>query len=175
MFWKKKIQIWLGLILVICVYIVSIFEVGKVRAHSGGAPGFDCIDCHAGAEDKNIEINLYGVPQNYTPGKEYLITLEIKSDSESIGETQGGFAVSASGGKLIVVDKVNTQLLEGYLTHTNEGSRYRSWKFKWKAPSKGTDDVTIDVMCVAANGDFSSDMDAVGTQSIKIAPTKTKK
>ncbi len=172
---KMKPQILVEIALIVCIYIVSIFEVGKVQAHSGGAPGFDCVDCHTGAEDKSIEINLLGAPKNYTPGKEYLITIEIKSDNESIGENQGGFAVLASGGKIIVVDKINTQLLEEYLTHTKEGSKYRVWKFKWKAPLKATGDVTLSVMGVAANGDFSPDMDVVGTQTIKIAPIKTKK
>jgi len=172
---QKKIKVFVWAILIICIYIISFFEVGRVRAHSGGAPGFDCMDCHSGAEDKNIEINLIGVPKNYIPGKEYLINLEIKSDNESIGENQGGFAVNVSDGRLLVVDKMNTQILEGYLTHTKEGSRYRSWKFRWKAPSRVVDEVILSVMGVASNGDFSSNMDAVGTERIKILPVKSKK
>jgi hypothetical protein len=104
---------------------------------------------------------LDGFPVSYTPGKTYNLTLSLSSRVKSFGEVAGGFAVKTSGGSLIDVDKLNTQISDGFLTHTKEGSVLRKWNFDWKAPSV-KEEVTMKIMGIAANGDFSPAGDKVG-------------
>lgn len=156
------------------LFVVSLVQDGRnIYAHSSGAPSFECDECHSGAEDKKIEILLKGVPESYIGNKTYSLSLEINSDVVSEGEYAGGFALSVSGGKLIVEDRKNTQISENYLTHTIEGSKLREWKFKWVAPAqKGAGEIEFTIMAVAANGDYSPNGDVVGVETFKIKPKK---
>lgn len=142
----------------------------KVYGHRNSAPNIDCTSCHESEMVKDM-VKVQGLPKNYVPGKTYNLTIVITTDFESISESKGGFAVEVSAGKLIVKDKKHTQLIDGVLTHTQEGSELRKWSFSWKAPAeKG--DATITVMAVAANGDYSSFGDRVGVDSYTIKSSK---
>jgi len=175
---KKRLAMKNGiLVLTVAVIILSVANLvlnkDDIYAHSNGVPSFECDECHSGAEDKNIEILLKGVPESYISNKTYSLSLEINSDVISEGEYAGGFALSVSGGKLIVEDRKNTQISENYLTHTIDGSKLREWKFKWVAPAqKGVGEVEFTIMAVAANGDYSPNGDVVGVETFKVKPKK---
>lgn len=137
--------------------------------HNNSAPNFECILCHEG--EGSSEVIIEGLPKKYIPDKIYKMTLIVKGDVESLGDNAGGFAIEASAGELIPVDKKNTQLSDGILTHTKEGSALRKWVFGWKAPHEKKE-VTLSVMAVAANGDFSATGDLVGADGYTIMPGK---
>lgn len=143
-----------------------------VFSHNNSAPNFDCIGCHEGEMVTDL-VEIRGLPKSYVPGKKYELTVAINSKEKSLGDVAGGFAVEAKGGELIVKDKKHTQLSEGILTHTQEGSALRKWTFIWKAPAEkiGAD---MSVMAVAANGDYSSAGDKVGAAGYSILPPKKK-
>ncbi len=165
----------LNLFAILCVvglFILS-FSNQEVRSHSNGAPSLECDECHSGGEDKEVKILLSGLPTDYAPNKSYEIKIRIESDLVSEGEYQGGFALTVSDGKIVVIDRRNTQISEGYLTHTMDGSRLREWKFKWIAPSSG--EVEFSIMGVAANGDYSPSGDAIGVETVKVKPIRKKK
>jgi hypothetical protein len=143
-------------------------SVSDVYAFNNSAPNFRCNECHEGKVSiKMAEIE--GLPLTYVPGETYQVTLVLKSRVESFGEVAGGFAVNASAGELIDTDKENTQISDGFLTHTKEGSILRKWTFKWKAPPTKTE-VTMKVMGVTANGDFSPAGDMVGLAKFRSVP-----
>ncbi len=165
---KVKISIKILFATQLILFLISFYTGRNASAHTNGAPSLECDNCHFGAEDKIVEVIVEGLPKEFQPNKTYTVKISIKSDNESYGDNQGGFAVTASAGQLIVIDKVNTQLSNGFITHTNEGSKTREWKFAWKAPSKKIEQVDISIMAVAANGDYSPNMDAVGVETLKI-------
>lgn len=159
------------LILLIFVFLfVSFFAVGISYGHKNSAPNLECLSCHEGEMVQDM-VKIEGVPKNYVPGKTYSLKVVVVSDLESISESKGGFAVEASAGKLKVKDKKNTQLSNGIITHTQEGSELRKWSFEWTAP-KEKSDVNITVMAVAANGDYSPAGDKVGAAVCSIKPAK---
>jgi len=160
----KKIVLFL-----VIAFGITAFVVSTGNSSNNSAPNFECILCHEGAGSS--EINVEGLPKKYTPGKTYKMILMVKGDVESLGDVAGGFAIEASAGELINIDKKNTQLSEGILTHTKEGSGLREWTFGWKAPSEKAE-VTLSVMAVAANGDFSVIGDLVGADGYTIMPGK---
>lgn len=138
--------------------------------HNNSAPNFECINCHAGDMVPGL-VEIRGIPKHFVPGKTYTFTIFVNSDLKSIGEVAGGFSLEASAGELKVSDRKHTQISDGLLTHTQEGSALRKWTFKWKAPSQKAD-ASINVMAVAANGDYSSENDQVGANSYTIKPAR---
>lgn len=156
------------LFLVITSGIISLI-VSTGNSHNNSAPNLECTSCHQG--EGSAEIKLDGVPENYIPGKTYRITLSVISDNQSLGDVAGGFAVEASAGELMVTDRKNTQLSEGFLTHTQEGSAFRKWTFGWKAPVQKTG-ANLTIMAVAANGDYSPAGDVTGAGGFPIMPGK---
>lgn len=160
----KKIIMFLVLIGISGLYVSTGY------GHRNSAPNLECISCHEGEMVQDM-VKIQGLPKSYVPGKQYNLTVIITSDLESMSECKGGFAVEASAGKLMVKDKKHTQLSNGILTHTQEGSGLRKWTFGWKAPSEKTD-TSITVMAVAANGDYSPSGDKVGADSYTVKSTK---
>jgi hypothetical protein len=114
-------------------------------------------------------VKVDGLPKKYVPGKTYKLTITVNSTMKSEGDVAGGFAAEASAGTLVVVDKKNTQLSDGLLTHTQEGSALRKWTIGWKAPSR-KEEVTLSIMAMAANGDFSPNGDIVGAEIVTLKP-----
>jgi hypothetical protein len=148
---------------------LSFLWITTGTTHNNSAPNFECIQCHEG--EGSSEVTIEGLPKKYVPDKTYKMTLVVKSDVESLGDNAGGFAIEASAGELIPVDKENTQLSDGILTHTKEGSALRKWVFGWKAPHEKKE-ITLSVMAVAVNGDFSVIGDLVGADGYTIMPGK---
>jgi hypothetical protein len=138
--------------------------------HNNSAPNFECGTCHQGDSAPNI-VAIEGLPKGFVPGKTYRLTLKVTSDLQSMGDVSGGFAMETTAGELIVMDKKNTQKSGGMLTHTQEGSALRTWNIGWKAPAK-REAVTISIMALAANGDFSPAGDLVGATAYTLKPGK---
>jgi hypothetical protein len=158
-------------VLLILPIIFAGLLVSKGFAHRNSAPSFECFVCHTATEPQKTTIKATGIPKVYEPGKTYNITLSVESTLKSYGEVQGGFAAEATAGELIATDAKNTQLSNGIMTHTQEGSHYRKWSFSWKAPATKMD-AEIKVMVVAANGDFGAAGDAVTAELFIIKPKK---
>lgn len=152
-------------------FVVVGFFISNSYSFNNSAPNFECFVCHRPVEPHETTINITGVPRVYEPGKTYVITLTVKSTLKSRNEVQGGFAAAASAGELIATDAKNTQLSNGIMTHTQEGSHRRKWSFSWKAPATKTD-IELRVMAVAADGDFSATNDAVTAELFTIKPAK---
>jgi len=154
--------------------VFSLLMIGIISSpsysHNNSAPNMECINCHQGEMVPDM-VTIEGIPKAFVPGKVYTFAAKVTSSMKSEGDVAGGFAVEVSGGELIVSDKKHTQISDGLLTHTQEGSAFRKWTFKWKAPAK-REDVNVNIMAVAANGDFSAIADHVGANSYTIKPAK---
>lgn len=151
------------------LFLLSGLFISYSYGHRNSSPNMECISCHEGEMVPEI-VKIDGIPQSYVPGKTYTMTVIVKSGLESMSESKGGFSLEVSAGKLLVKDKKNTQLINGFLTHTQEGNELRRWVFQWRAPSEKTD-VVLTVMAVAANGDYSPAGDIVGAMSYSIKPS----
>lgn len=153
----------------ICALAVCVgLFVADGYGHNNSAPILECVGCHQGDMAPDL-VKVEGLPKKFVPGKTYKLTITVNSAMKSEGDVAGGFAVEASGGTLVVVDKKNTQLSDGLLTHTQEGSALRKWTVRWKAPKK-KEEVTLSIMAMAANGDFSPNGDVVGAEIVTLKP-----
>jgi hypothetical protein len=120
---------------------------------TNSAPAAECQSCHTETPEQ-VEVRVEGLGATWEPRKTYDVAVTVQSPLASQGEVQGGLSVNVSAGELVVTDDVATQRSEAFLTHTQEGSKRRTWTFRWQAPPDGIA-VELRVSGMAANGDFT--------------------
>ena len=152
------------------------------RAYSSGPPaGFthapgelDCSDCHTAPAQSTGALTL-GVPEKYTPGRTYDITVTHSSGDPT--RVRWGFQMTAldaadqKAGAFEPADDL-TRVIEGegpfpareYVEHTAKGTfagqqNGAAWAFRWTAPAEDVGPVTFYLAGNQANGDFNSSGD----------------
>jgi len=133
----------------------------------GNAANEGC-QCHA--YSSSTEIFLEGIPQRFESNTTLNVTLRINSDVElNEDEHAGGFRLEYIGdGSIGILDEEKTKFLDGYLTHTENGSMYRSWQFEWKTPENNSTSVQFKIFANAVNGNNQSSGDGWSSLSITI-------
>jgi aldose sugar dehydrogenase len=154
------------------------------RAFSAGPPaGFthapgelDCADCHTTPAESTGNLTL-GVPQTYTPGQTYDIT--VTHSTTDLTRVRWGFELTAldgadeKAGAFVPADEL-TRVINGegpfpareYVEHTSNGTfpgqqNGASWTFRWNAPAEDVGPVTFYVAGNQANGDGNSSGDNI--------------
>lgn len=163
----KGVLLPLGATAMALFLLLSVYGSQTGANSTTGAPMTMCMDCHG--IPKGAQIQIEKLPGSYQPGATYEISLKVVSAVKSESDIQGGFAVIASGGELIVSDARTTQKSDEFITHTAEGALLRFWKFKWKAPQEKKN-VTLTVSVIAANGDFTPSNDGFARREFVIQP-----
>ena len=172
------------------VAVVYAFSSGPPPGKTGGFGESTCMDCHQFGPDPSGSFTIAGVPDPYTPGQDYPITVTLGQP----GQQRWGFELAArfqadgsQAGIITVTDPANTQIktiVDGcdptmdptcvqYVEHTTAGTYEGtmdgpvSWTFTWTAPSDpslGT--VEFDAAGNAANGDHTPLGDYIYTTSV---------
>lgn len=164
------------------------FQEGPLPAHTGGFGEPSCHFCHYDnpVNDHGGTLDLTGVPDLYTPGEAYPLTvrlarpgarragfqLSVRFAGGPVRGQQAGRLEPAAGGLQIVkADETGVD----YLTHDESGSRADSsgaaaWRFRWVAPSAPAGPVLFHVAANAGNGDQSPLGDYVYTVERRSAP-----
>jgi uncharacterized repeat protein (TIGR01451 family) len=154
------------------------------RAYSAGPPaGFthapgelDCSDCHTTPAQSSGTLSL-GVPDRYTPGQTYDIT--VTHGSADATRVRWGFQMTAldaadqKAGAFAPADSL-TRVISGegpfpareYAEHTSQGTfpgqqNGANWTFKWTAPSEDVGPVTFYLAGNQADGDGNSSGDNI--------------
>jgi hypothetical protein len=164
---------------------------GALPARTGGFGEMTCQQCHweNRLNDLSGQLRLDGMPDAYTPGQQYLITVTLARP----GVTRAGFQLSAredginmnagaDAGVLRTMDALTETVQESaakrvtYLQHTAAGTQMRTpgtakWMFEWTAP-EGPVPVVFHVAANASNGDDSplGDFIYTATAATKPAP-----
>src|SRR5215212_7250831 len=141
------------------------------------APGeLDCSDCHTTPAQSSGTLAL-GVPDNYTPGQTYDITVTHASGDAT--RVRWGFQMTAldsadqKAGAFAPADDL-TRVLNGegpfpareYVEHTSKGTfpgqqNGAGWTFRWTAPTEDVGPVTFYLAGNQANGDGNSSGDNI--------------
>ncbi|HEX8150800.1 MAG TPA: CHRD domain-containing protein [Pyrinomonadaceae bacterium] len=160
------------------------FANPRARAYSAGPPaGFshapgelDCSDCHTTPAQSSGTLTL-GVPDKYTPGQTYDIT--VTHASADATRARWGFQMTAldsadrKAGAFAPSDDL-TRVVSGegpfpareYVEHTSAGTfsgqqNGADWTFKWTAPAEDVGPVTFYLAGNQANGDGNSSGDNI--------------
>jgi hypothetical protein len=154
-------------------------------ARTGGFGEATCQECHweNPLNDPAGQLKLDGIPEGYTAGARYLITLTLtrpdvgRAGFQLAARAGGpGPGAGASAGTVEGIDAaVQRVTAQGvvYLQHAEDGSEIRtpgsaSWKFAWTAPDRGP--VVFHVAANAANGDDSPLGDHIYTATVNSRP-----
>ncbi len=141
------------------------------------APGeLDCSDCHTTPAQSSGTLTL-GVPDKYTPGQTYDITVTHASGDAT--RVRWGFQMTAldsadeKAGAFAPADDL-TRVINGegpfpareYIEHTSKGTfpgqlNGATWTFKWTAPNEDVGPVTFYLAGNQANGDGNSSGDNI--------------
>jgi hypothetical protein len=154
---------------------------GSALAYSGGPPdGYtnapgenNCTACHATfpLNSGNGTLALEGLPDSYTPGETYDLTLTLSDPDAS----RWGFELTVlddalvSAGSLVATDagtQVSSSGDRSYLKQRSSGTApgttgSKSWPFQWTAPAEGAGDVVLYVAGNAANNNGGSSGDRI--------------
>ena len=155
---------------------------GPVPARTGGFGEMSCHECHWNNEvnDPSGRLTLTGVPDTYTPGERYPITVAL-AHPELV---RGGFQMAArfedgTNAGTFVNTSPATETVPGednrvvYAQQTKTGSAppvkgAARWEVEWTAPAPGrAGAILFHVAANAANGDASPLSDFVYTATAR--------
>jgi hypothetical protein len=141
-----------------------------------------CHECHweNPANEPPGTLVLTGVPESYTPGAAYLITVSVshpetkRAGFELSARADGPANAGSAAGALRAMDALTRVAEEkgvNYVSQTDEGAKVLTgstgrWTVEWKAPASGGP-VVFHVAANAANGDASPLGDHVYTAVVK--------
>ncbi|MBI4344920.1 MAG: hypothetical protein HY555_05005 [Euryarchaeota archaeon] len=145
---ERKTGSFVGLVIIALIALAVLYPYpGEALSAGGtgitGASKRGCTDmgtgCHRTNADPAVTYSVSGVPEKYKPGESYPIAITLGGQANTGVDRQGGFALSASGGKLSAPEgSQDVQVTEsGEATHTAKGNNQRQWNLKWTAPEKG--------------------------------------
>lgn len=155
----------------LCLFFLLIGSSNSLTQAShlgvGNAANEGC-QCHT--YSSATEILLEGIPQRFESNTTMNVTLRIESDVELNEDNHaGGFRLEyIGGGSIGILDETMTQFLDGYLTHTENGSAYRSWQFEWKTPEDNSTSVQFKIYANAVNGNNQSTGDGWSSLSVTV-------
>ncbi len=143
-------------------------------ARTGGFGEMTCQQCHweNPLNDPAGRIAITGVPDTYTPGEEYLITVtlerpDLRRAGFQIAAREGGINMAAGhdAGTLRPTDELARTAIGGlgnttYVQHTEAGTKVAkpgsaAWTIAWTAPDAAGVPVVFHVAANAANDDAS--------------------
>jgi hypothetical protein len=156
-----------------------------VPARTGGFGEMTCHQCHSEQplNEPSGRLTLMGVPESYTPGERYLITVTVAhpqlvragfqvsaryESGPSMGRNAGLFA--SQDARIEAVPDDGARIT--YIQHTSEGSLVPSggigqWSFQWTAPTADPAGVVFHAAANAANGDGLPRGDFIYTASAR--------
>jgi len=118
--------------------------------------------CH-GSADSTTSVSLSGLPDNFTGGSSYELTITVTNDDIAPleGGNQAGFRIFASAGTFSAGTGFEDLMYEsdGGWTHNDAGNDMRTWNITWTAPGSEDQIVEFTVNGNAVNGNAVGDND----------------
>lgn len=159
---------------------------GAPAGFSGGFGEQSCHGCHFTGEVNAApgRVLLDGVPDRYTPGSVYVLTITLTRPGMALGGFQltarfaddghqaGTIAPAADDSARVRVEEEGAVQ---YANQTREGAaasdgRAARWKVAWTAPARAEGRIVFHVAANAADGDGTSEGDHIYTCSAESSP-----
>jgi hypothetical protein len=186
---NHKLALKAALLMVLATVFVFANSAGPPAGYTSAFGEPNCTQCHDSydVDSGDGEFFIDGVPEAYTPGETYTITVSLGQ----IGQRRWGFQLVARNesdgsraGTITVTDSLRTQILtqggRQYIEHTMPGTYEGrvdgpvTWQFDWTAPDPGDDNVVFAAAGNAANGDGELTGDYIYTYSVTTVPAGVK-
>jgi hypothetical protein len=155
------------------------YSQGPPPSHTGGFGDPTCQACHVGGalNDPAGSLTISGLPQAYTPGRDYELVIRLIRPTLSRGGFQlaarfaDGEMAGSQAGALLAVGRrqhvVTGPMDVHYAQHTSDGTFATdgtlAWHVTWRAPTHGHWSVVLNAAAIASNDDDSELGDATYT------------
>jgi hypothetical protein len=161
----RWVFVWFTLI--VLLVSPSILSTNASHFGVGNAANKGC-QCHAFSADTLIL--LEDLPQRFESNMTLNLTLSLESSIPMTeGQHNGGFRLEYIGeGSVEPLDLTLTQELDGYLTHTENGSFLREWTFEWTTPMDNSTVVEFRIYGNAVNGNNEPTGDGWSELTVKV-------
>ena len=150
---------------VLSLLLVALMLVPQFSAMPGGigsSANAGCT-CHTGGNDGSTTILVEGLPETFNASEAYVFTITLVNDEMELygggdpangwNGVQGGFRIVVDGGgSITTIDPAYSQIMDGGLTHTEDGNKFRTWDFEFTAPASDAETVEITILGNAVNG-----------------------
>lgn len=168
-------------LLTACFGTAAAFENGPIPGHTGALGQPDCTACHFDndANSRDGSVTLGGLPETYSAGQQYAISVTLEDD----GLASGGFQLtvgSPEGGPVGQLDSTQTDVIKisdggsghSYIQHGKPRDMLADandieWTVVWTAPDENGA-IIVAVAAVAANDDDSPLGDKVYTTVVHL-------
>jgi hypothetical protein len=166
----------------------ALFKQGPPVARTGGFGEPTCMECHLG-EQLNAPggvLEVSGVPPQYEPGRDYLLTVRLQRNELAIGgfelaarfeagPLQGRQAgrLRAADQRVFVADSAGVQYAHHTLYGVTATGAELRWRVHWRAPTAAAP-VIFHIAGNAANDDASNLGDFIYTASARSTPRSQK-
>ncbi|MCK4456108.1 MAG: Ig-like domain-containing protein [Thermoplasmata archaeon] len=136
-------------------YVVDANETGIFDQYGDGCT------CHSALPTTPpAQVDITGLPVQYTPDMVYVITVTVSEGpppGSGGNNAEGGFNLNVSAGTLAPMPgPPRVQVAGSQATHTAQGNDQRAWDIEWTAPPVGMGDVNFTVAAVSVDGDAST-------------------
>lgn len=96
--------------------------------------------CHGSTSGSDTSVEILGIPDNYSHGEIYELTIILTGGPEEAEQGhRGGFNLKASDGTLSSKDSTTYVTENGEITHEHSGANQRTWLIEWTAPYSEND------------------------------------
>jgi hypothetical protein len=162
------------------------FPDGAPARVTGGFGEDSCYACHwEGTENDGVgTLTLGGLPEVWTPGAEYLLTVEIRHPGMEVAgfqlATRWGADTTQAGALAVPDDEADrVALLEeggvSFAQHREAGTALAAeaigrWTVHWTAPTEPRGEVVVNLAAVAGDQDRSQMGDDVYTLEVRVPP-----
>ena len=109
----------------------------EVFGSSHGIEGYSEIGCtcHGSNAGSDTSVEIIGIPENYTHGERYDLTIILSGGPPEADQGhRGGFNLKASDGEFSPKDSTTYVTEVGEITHEHSGANQRTWHIEWVAP-----------------------------------------
>ena len=163
---------FVGTLSLLLVALMLVPQFSAMPGGIGSSANAGCT-CHTGGNDGSTTILVEGLPETFNASEAYVFTITLVNDEMELygggdpangwNGVQGGFRIVVDGGgSITTIDPAYSQIMDGGLTHTEDGNKFRTWDFEFTAPASDAETVEITILGNAVNG--NSAMETVKAQ-----------
>ena len=160
---------WVFVWFTLLVFLVSpsFLSTNASQLGVGDAANEGC-QCHTFSS--NTVIHVDGLPQRFESNMTLNITISLESSIPLVeGQHNGGFRLEYIGDGLVAPSNLSLiQELDGFLTHTENGSLLREWVIVWTTPVDNSSVVEFRVYGNAVNGNNAPTGDGWSELIVKV-------
>ena len=143
-------------VLVCLAFLLSFAPIGSSMPGGIGAASDNGCTCHGGAlsvpNNESFDFSLEGIPDNFTLNTTYSISITMDNGSLADNNANGYRMIASQGVIATQTGDLNSHIMDGGATQTNEGQSTTIWNLTLTSPSEADGDVEFNSFVLLGSG-----------------------